>query len=245
MKSGIAQALIEARKSKNLTLTQVAKDTKISVRNLQALEEENFESFPGETYVIGFLRNYGNYLGLDPTKLIQKYKSQMMMDAPSPLKELTEKPIHLLDYIMNYSKYILLGAIPLLLIAFGYMYWNSASEIFPKKTVKNSNLDFNIDTYLKNSGKLPDEKTDSVNFANGILVALIRVGEGIDFPLKGKEVYLVLKSLEYKSSSKASKASVEAYPGKQLISLGEDDVILDFPWLPEKLKLGLIGGNSQ
>jgi len=45
---------------------------------LQALEEGNVEIFPGKTYIIGYLRNYSKYLGIDEeniNQIIQTYNN--------------------------------------------------------------------------------------------------------------------------------------------------------------------------
>ncbi|MCK7539835.1 MAG: helix-turn-helix domain-containing protein [Marinilabiliales bacterium] len=53
-----------------LDLDRVSDDTNIAKRFLSALEEENFTVFPGDPYVMGFIRNYAEYLGLEPRELI-------------------------------------------------------------------------------------------------------------------------------------------------------------------------------
>lgn len=68
--------LQEARLKKGLTLERVADDTNISVRFLSKLENDDFTGFPGEPYIVGFLRNYADYLGLDPEELAGIYKSR-------------------------------------------------------------------------------------------------------------------------------------------------------------------------
>ena len=66
----IGEKLRLARERNALTLDQVARETHVAKRFLKALEDEDFSVFPGETYAMGFLRNYAEYLGLDPEELI-------------------------------------------------------------------------------------------------------------------------------------------------------------------------------
>jgi cytoskeletal protein RodZ len=84
----LGEKLKEARISQNTTVDQVARDTMISKRYIEALEEENFDAFPGETYLIGFLRNYAEYLDLDPNALITLYKNAKLQEQPIPMEEL-------------------------------------------------------------------------------------------------------------------------------------------------------------
>ncbi len=72
----IGITLAEARKQKKISLKKISQDTNISVKYLQALEEENFRIFPAEVYLKGFLRSYGQYLNLDTAQLLQAYELQ-------------------------------------------------------------------------------------------------------------------------------------------------------------------------
>ena len=87
MKS-IGETLKEAREAKGATIPQIALDLNISKEYLAALEEEQFEIFPAETYLLGFLRNYSDYLGLDVDKTVTLYKNYKISEEPAPLEEL-------------------------------------------------------------------------------------------------------------------------------------------------------------
>ena len=72
----IGSTLREARVRRSLTLQQIEEDTKIRVKYVQAMENEEFDIMPGPTYVKGFLRTYSEYLGLDPEVIIGEYRSR-------------------------------------------------------------------------------------------------------------------------------------------------------------------------
>lgn len=72
----IGNTLREARVRRNLTLQQVEEDTKIRVKYVQAMENEDFDVMPGATYVKGFLRTYSEYLSLDPDVMVDEYRSR-------------------------------------------------------------------------------------------------------------------------------------------------------------------------
>jgi cytoskeleton protein RodZ len=72
----IGNSLREARYRQQLELSEVEQATKIRARYLQALEEENFEALPAQTYVKGFLRTYADYLGLDGQLYVDEYNSR-------------------------------------------------------------------------------------------------------------------------------------------------------------------------
>jgi hypothetical protein len=72
----IGNTLREARVRRALTLQQVEEDTKIRVKYLQAMENEDWDVMPGATYVKGFLRSYSTYLGLDPDVIMDEFRSR-------------------------------------------------------------------------------------------------------------------------------------------------------------------------
>jgi cytoskeletal protein RodZ len=74
----IGNSLREARLRRELDFRQVEQATKIRSRYLRALEEEDFESLPAETYVRGFLRSYADFLGLDGQLFVDEYNSRFV-----------------------------------------------------------------------------------------------------------------------------------------------------------------------
>ena len=76
----IGNSLREARYRQQLELADVEQATKIRARYLRALEEENFDTLPAQTYVKGFLRNYADYLGLDGQLYVDEYNSRYGVD---------------------------------------------------------------------------------------------------------------------------------------------------------------------
>lgn len=89
MVAGIGETLRNAREAKRLTLKDVSNDTNIVVKYLEALENEDFDKFPSETYLLGFLRSYAEYLKVDADELIQAYKGYKIGESSTPLEELT------------------------------------------------------------------------------------------------------------------------------------------------------------
>ena len=57
--------LAAARARAGLSIDAVAQQLKLGVRQVQAIEEDNFAALPGRTFVRGFVRNYARLLKLD------------------------------------------------------------------------------------------------------------------------------------------------------------------------------------
>jgi hypothetical protein len=76
----IGSSLKDARLRKGLDLAEAADATKIRSRHLQALEDEQFDILPGQTYVRGFLKTYADFLGLDGQLYVDEYSSRFWVN---------------------------------------------------------------------------------------------------------------------------------------------------------------------
>lgn len=70
----IGRRLRTARETRGLSLTMAEEETKIRKKYLEALETGDRTDLPDEVYVKGFIRTYGNYLGVDGESLVEEYK---------------------------------------------------------------------------------------------------------------------------------------------------------------------------
>ena len=52
------EILQKTREEKNLDIDKIAREISIEKRFLVGLENEDYSAFPGEAYMVGFLRNY-------------------------------------------------------------------------------------------------------------------------------------------------------------------------------------------
>lgn len=86
--TSIGESLRRAREDKGLDLDRVSDETRIAKRFLAALEAEDFSVFPGDPYAIGFLRNYAEYLGLDPAEMASSFNMLRIQEQPAPIQEL-------------------------------------------------------------------------------------------------------------------------------------------------------------
>ena len=66
-------ALRRTREEKGISLDEIAGETRLSKRYLQALEDEAIHKLPGGTYNRAYLRSYAAYLGLDIDRLVHEY----------------------------------------------------------------------------------------------------------------------------------------------------------------------------
>jgi cytoskeletal protein RodZ len=88
----LGDKLRTAREERGLSISQVSRDTNITIRYIEALENENFSIFPGEPYIVGFLKNYSAYLEADVQKIISLYRAIRIQEQPVPVEQLLLHP---------------------------------------------------------------------------------------------------------------------------------------------------------
>jgi flagellar biosynthesis protein FlhG len=71
------KTLKQVRERMGVELLAVSKETKISMKILEWIEEEAFEKLPALVYLKGFLKSYAQSLGLDPQGVIEEYVRSM------------------------------------------------------------------------------------------------------------------------------------------------------------------------
>jgi cytoskeleton protein RodZ len=90
----IGNSLREARLRQGLDFPEIEQRTKIRGKYLRALEEEQFDLLPGQTYVKGFLRSYAEYLGLDGQLYVDEFNSRYVTGEEEPvIKPRRSEPI--------------------------------------------------------------------------------------------------------------------------------------------------------
>jgi cytoskeletal protein RodZ len=60
----VGRALRSAREQLGLSLAEVAHETRMAVRHLEAIEQARFDGFSAPVYALGFARNYARAVGL-------------------------------------------------------------------------------------------------------------------------------------------------------------------------------------
>ena len=97
----IGARLRQERLSRGVTIDDVARETKISTRYLEAIEEDRFESLPGLVFARNFVRQFAASLKLDPDPLVADMPKPDDLTVPLPnpparghLSYTTDRRIH-------------------------------------------------------------------------------------------------------------------------------------------------------
>jgi cytoskeleton protein RodZ len=89
--SSIGDTLRHERQRRNLELSKIANELKISTRFLDAMEQDEFGKLPGGVFTKSFVRQYATLLGLDAEELVAAVRQVIeptpeVPEAPTPPK---------------------------------------------------------------------------------------------------------------------------------------------------------------
>jgi cytoskeletal protein RodZ len=72
----LGDMLRAAREARGASLADAERETKIRQKYISALEDDNVAALPGPVYARGFLRNYAQFLALNPDEVVDLYDQQ-------------------------------------------------------------------------------------------------------------------------------------------------------------------------
>src|SRR5689334_14280410 len=73
----VGERLRAAREEKGLSLEDVAAQTRIPQRHLEAIETAEWERLPAPTYTVGFAKSYASAVGLDRSQVGEQLREEM------------------------------------------------------------------------------------------------------------------------------------------------------------------------
>ncbi|HHL32856.1 MAG TPA: helix-turn-helix domain-containing protein [Desulfobulbaceae bacterium] len=113
--------LLKLRREKQLSVEEVSEATKISIKNIRAIEQASFDLLPADTFVRGLVTLYGNYLGIDGRKiaaeLLAERKKHSTGSRPQNLAMKTIPPSTLAPKKLAEPSHISSATVALLLFA--------------------------------------------------------------------------------------------------------------------------------
>ena len=193
----IGDRLKQAREAKKLSIKNVALETNISPTYIEALELEDFDKFPGETYIIGFLKTYSEYLKLDAEEMVMLYKGYKIGESATPLEELTRPTksqfvINAMAFYERYRNLVFFGGVAFLslLIIWGVWAMNRSDVTFDE-----SDSVSRIKKNYEESQNSSIKNIKSLQLSNDKGFTLVYKGEAVQFLVDNKEVVFLLKEI--------------------------------------------------
>jgi len=128
----LGDALRAQRERMGITLEQAAEDTRIRHKFLRALESGDYQTLPGVVYTKGFLRNYADYLGMDPDELTAQFQAERgAPDAPRSFEPM--RPIMRRSVILTPAVLVPIGVLAAVALFVGYLYYQFTTFAVPPR----------------------------------------------------------------------------------------------------------------
>jgi cytoskeleton protein RodZ len=115
--------LREAREARGLSVADVAGTLKFGVRQIEALEADDFRSLQGATFVRGFVRSYARFLKLPPEPLLDLLKDGATV-ARSEVRPPEDTGVYMPTPGQQRVSSWMAGAAALALLAAGLLAWH-------------------------------------------------------------------------------------------------------------------------
>jgi hypothetical protein len=87
----IGEALADARRRADLTVTEVSHQTRIRETIITGIEDNDYSACGGDLYVRGYIRSIAQAVGADPEPLIREYDTARL--APRPIADDWTEPV--------------------------------------------------------------------------------------------------------------------------------------------------------
>ncbi|MCL5006419.1 MAG: DUF4115 domain-containing protein [Acidobacteria bacterium] len=161
------------REMRGVTLEEISAATKISVRFLKSIEDEDFSKLPGGLFNRSFVRAYARYLGLDEEPLIAEYQLAAKAKGEVDVTRLSLPVSHSSssrDRRMR-SHWIGVGASVVLLVV-GYGLWRysqpskqlaspETAQVLPKKNLPSHRVTAPSSAATVSPGAVPSPESQS------------------------------------------------------------------------------------
>jgi cytoskeleton protein RodZ len=112
----VGQLLARRRSERGLDLADIARESRIPLRHLDAIERDLHEKLPALPYAVGFVRSYARTLGLAPDSVVAQFKSETAIIDTAAQQASFPEP---LEDSRIPAKALAIGSLVLALLAIG------------------------------------------------------------------------------------------------------------------------------
>ncbi|OIR12340.1 cytoskeleton protein RodZ [mine drainage metagenome] len=125
----VGAVLLAARKAKSFTQQDVSNALRLSLKQIEALEHDDFSALPDAMITRGFIRNYARFLAVDAEPLLAGYKAQVPDKSPNALS--VQSSMHQVVSSQKHQPWIKYGLIGVLLFSLlaWFVYMNYMSKL--------------------------------------------------------------------------------------------------------------------
>lgn len=141
--ASLGQELKRERELRGISLKEIADSTKISMRLLRALEEDQLDMLPGKFFTKGIIRSYAKYLGLEEESVLNMYYQESVHkeQALEDKQEKKEGWFAIPKDVKKLLQYVILIVILILILITIYYFFpkKEKSTVLEKTQIPNIN----------------------------------------------------------------------------------------------------------
>ncbi len=175
-KETIGDILKNKRLETGKTVDEISDYLRIKSQYLSDLEENRFNNLPGSAYVIGFIKSYASYLGLDVNDVIIQYKQETGVFAQNSQNFIEDENTLIKDPVITSNHIIIAGVVVFFGIIFVSFLSSKKSETQPisvksqetentEISMQNANISSEDKTAVVEEGLAPSETSINLNFS--------------------------------------------------------------------------------
>jgi cytoskeletal protein RodZ len=116
----VGERLRAAREEKGLSLEDIAAQTRIPQRHLEAIEASEWDKLPAPTYTTGFAKSYASAIGLDRTEIGEQLREELGGTRLTPSSAEVFEPA---DPARTMPKWLVFGGIAVVILLVVVMSW--------------------------------------------------------------------------------------------------------------------------
>jgi len=156
--ASLGQDLKRERELRGISLKEISSSTKISLRFLQALEEDRLDMLPGNFFIKAILKNYAKFIGLEEDYVLNKYYEASLEQEQSLESKQTKRKTRP-AVTKNIRKLIYASALIIILLLFLFFLYYL---FFLKKQTSPPTEEPKTSTQLQGETTLPPSRAESL-----------------------------------------------------------------------------------
>lgn len=89
----VGESLRRARSEKGIELVDIARETRVPIRHLIAIENDAHDSLPALPYAVGFVKTFARHVGLAPNALAAQFRTETTKGEHVPVNAAPLEPL--------------------------------------------------------------------------------------------------------------------------------------------------------
>lgn len=225
----VGQLLRTRRLERGLEVRDIAAETKIPARFLNAIEDDQHEKLPALPFAVGFVRNYAKMLGLQPEMVCAQFKAETSRLTPAEQVYFPEP----LDESRIPSKLLVLGGIALAVVVVGLWWgWTSFRPAAEPAAESQPELALNMDELNATAAAADGEAANGGTAALDAAASPAGEGEGAAATAGDDSAPRASGNTQLAATAAHEKAEAQAAAAAQVINSGPVIIrALDDSWV--------------